>query len=50
MIPKSVTPSRQKDNIDLFGFSLDENDMREFKTLDKGEAGRMLFAPRMNPG
>src|SRR3954447_5029920 len=35
-IPKSVTPSRIKENIDVFGFELDEQDLASIGTLDRG--------------
>jgi len=37
VIPKSVTPSRVKENLDIFGFSLDETDMAAVATLDRGQ-------------
>lgn len=49
MIPKSVTPSRLKENFDLFSFSLDDDDIKAMRALDKGEAGRMMDPSRMNP-
>jgi 2,5-diketo-D-gluconate reductase A len=37
VIPKSVTPSRMEENLDIFGFSLDEDDMAAIARLDRGE-------------
>jgi 2,5-diketo-D-gluconate reductase A len=37
VIPKSVTPSRVKENADIFDFSLDPDDMAAISTLDRGE-------------
>ncbi|ENN70232.1 aldose reductase [Dendroctonus ponderosae] len=40
VIPKSVTPSRIRENIGLFDFQLDAADVGALQALDKGEAGR----------
>lgn len=40
-IPKSVTKSRIVDNIDVFDFTLTEEDMKQIESLDKGQKGRV---------
>jgi 2,5-diketo-D-gluconate reductase A len=40
IFPKSVTPSRMKENFELFDFVLEQSDMDEISALDRGEEGR----------
>ncbi len=40
VFPKSVTPSRMKENFELFDFELEPNDVDEISALDQGEDGR----------
>lgn len=40
VFPKSVTPSRMRENFDLFDFELSPSDMEAISALDKGEKGR----------
>ncbi len=40
VFPKSVTPSRIKENFELFDFELNPDDMERISALDKGEKGR----------
>ena len=40
IFPKSVTPARQAENLELFSFSLSEEEIARIDALDEGEAGR----------
>jgi len=40
IFPKSVTPSRMKENVELFDFELEQGDVDEISALDRGEDGR----------
>jgi len=40
VFPKSVTPSRMRENLELFDFELEPADMDEISALDQGEDGR----------
>jgi 2,5-diketo-D-gluconate reductase A len=40
IFPKSTTPSRIKENFELFDFELGPDDAAKLEALDKGEAGR----------
>lgn len=41
VFPKTVTPSRMKENIDIFDFELESADIDKIASLDQGENGRM---------
>lgn len=43
-LPKSDTPERIRDNADVFGFDLDEKDMKALDDLDQGDAGAIVQA------
>jgi 2,5-diketo-D-gluconate reductase A len=40
VFPKSTTPSRIKENFEIFDFELSEEDMAAIGALDRGEPGR----------
>ncbi len=40
VFPKSTTPSRMRENFELFDFALDDAQMQALSGLDRGEAGR----------
>jgi len=37
VLPKSVTPDRIRQNIDVFGFTLDQQDLADIAAMDKGQ-------------
>ncbi len=40
VFPKSVTPARMQENVELFDFELDDDAMQALSHLNRGEAGR----------
>ena len=49
MFPKAVTPSRMKENVEIFDFELGSEDMDEITALDRGEDGRTGPHPKKPP-
>jgi diketogulonate reductase-like aldo/keto reductase len=43
-LPKSDTPSRIESNADVYGFELDQDDMKKLDGLDQGEKGAIVQA------
>lgn len=41
-IPKSTNAERLSQNLDIFDFSLDNDDIEKLNALDHGSAGRIL--------
>ena len=40
VFPKTISPERMRENIDVFGFELDADDMAALATIDRGPGGR----------
>ena len=41
VIPKSDSPAHQRENLDVYGFELTQEDLEAIDALDKGEPGRV---------
>jgi 2,5-diketo-D-gluconate reductase A len=50
IFPKSTTPSRIKENFEIFDFELTDDDLTAITALDKGEEGRTGPNPDVFPG
>jgi len=37
VLPKSVKPARMRQNLDLFAFSIDDADMAQMATMNRGD-------------
>ena len=40
VFPKTTSPERMRENVDIFDFELSDDEMRAVTALDRGEAGR----------
>ncbi len=49
VIPKSVTPSRIEENLNVLDFELNDDDMKAVAAFDKGPQGRIV-CPRAADG
>ncbi len=45
VLPKSLNPDRMRQNIDLFSFSIDEADMAQMATMDRGDGVAWRSSP-----
>ena len=41
VFPKTVKPARMRENIDVFDFELEPQEMEEIAALDRGKEGRI---------
>ncbi len=41
VFPKTMSPARMRENLDIFGFALPTDDLRTLDSLAQGEAGRI---------